>query len=77
MWIGITVIILMGIFPPWLSVHHGGVYGAGGYRFILTKSGGYPHASRLCLQWAMVGFITGGLIVTLKDEKPKDEPNNK
>ena len=75
LWIGIAVIVAMGIFPPWivaptiLSPQHGG------YHFILSPPEvGYNHCyslntSLLLIQWAMVATITGGLLVTLKDKK--------
>jgi hypothetical protein len=89
LWIGIGVIVLMGLFPPWFFAVD--AYGAKmkknkGYIFILTPP---PHEfeltnrpvsvmssidfSRLCLQGAMVAVVTSGLIVTFKGEKPKDE----
>jgi len=32
-----------------------------------------PDISRLLIQWAMVAVVTGGLIITFKDKKPKYE----
>jgi hypothetical protein len=54
LWIGIGLIVLMGLFPP----------GRGGYRFILdTRSVSLGH---LCIEWALVVVVTGGLIYSLK-----------
>ncbi|MBA7650477.1 hypothetical protein ES703_58283 [subsurface metagenome] len=84
LWIGIAIIVIMGLFPPWImpitrrygmgnTVKYRKYYG---YDFIWAQ----PESSlvsidfhRLGLQWAIVGVITGGLIYSFKDKKPKDE----
>ena len=78
-WIGIAAIVLMGIFPPWIAYQpsHGWGYDRG-YKFLLrrppklsTESSLMPMIDlpRLAIQWILVAVITGGLLVTLKDEK--------
>lgn len=70
LWIGIAIIVLMGLFPPEESYtglsrrgghtqRHGG-----GYDFILNVRG--ISFSLLFVQWAIVTLITGGLIYSLK-----------
>ena len=58
--IGVVIIILMGLFPPWASTE--GIHKMTlGYAFIATRH--YTPAeldiSRLCVQWIMVIFATG------------------
>lgn len=89
LWIGIAVIVLMGLFPPWVfqvkSTYVNELVDAG-YAFITNpphylfrgdiKIGASIELARLAVQWAIVAVITGGLIVTLadkKDKKPKEE----
>jgi hypothetical protein len=76
LWIGIAVIVVMGIFPPW--VHRGGpgVEKSAGYSFILNGPESYafgwfarPDISRLFIQWVIVAVITAGLIITVKDKR--------
>jgi hypothetical protein len=73
--VGIAVILLMGVFPPWMRPYEG-AYLASGYAFILTppRETHRIDASHLCVQWAIVAFVTCGLIYTFKDKKPKDDP---
>jgi hypothetical protein len=74
MWVGIAIIILMGIFPPWIVTVQG-TDNILGHAFILSRTGRkYDiNASFLFVQWIMVVAITGGLIITFKDKKPNDE----
>lgn len=75
LWIGIAVIVIMGIFPPWIVGQTILSPKDGGYRFVLS----HPevrsldcyslNTSRLLVQWIMVVAITGGLLVTLKEKK--------
>ena len=72
LWIGISVIVLMGIFPPALQQHS--IYNNRyvKYSFILYANG--PIVLRhLIVQWIVVTAITGGLIYTFRDNKLKDE----
>jgi len=88
LWIGIAAIVLMGIFPPWQVMEGGrGAFGycfilrppgssqstsiARFWRWRVCL--GRLDTSCLFIQWAMVAMITGGLIITLKDKKRKDE----
>lgn len=81
LWIGIAVIVLMGLFPPWMAARPGGGdYVAGGYAFILFPRDQYGEPlwlaridfAQLAAQWAMVAVVTGGLIVTFADKKSRD-----
>jgi len=81
LWIGIVLIVLMGIFPPWVAATPGGGnYIGSGYSFILNPPNlqseelwrcriDFP---QLMAQWSMVAVITGGLIITFKNKKTKD-----
>jgi hypothetical protein len=67
-WLGIALAVAMGLCPPWLE----GTSGAPGrYAPIFnpprSEQGAAPMQidfSRLVLQWAMVGMVVGGIIVT-------------
>ena len=86
LWLGILVFVLMGLFPPCMTIGPAGDYVKYGYRFISNqfKAGYYGDvrdellwqsridAFRLFAQWATVAVITAGLIYTFKD-KPKDK----
>ena len=76
--LGIIIIVLMGIYPPW------GQYAASsetgriklrplGYSFFTTPSGSERGAdidyTRLAFQWIMVAISTGGFLLMLKDKK--------
>ena len=78
MWVGIAIVVLMGIFPPWATIvqatHH-----YLGHSFILLTPRLRPNATiifidltRLLPQWIMVAVIVGGMIISFKDKKPKD-----
>lgn len=80
LWIGIAVIVLMGIFPPvQRTTRTFEIYGNGetyetiGYGFILATGGGIVVFSNLLVQWIVVSIITGGLIYAFRDKKPQDE----
>ena len=79
LWIGITLIVLMGIFPPASkTIWSGGDYKVLNYYAVLLdiRSEDIEYG-KLLIQWSIVGAITGDLFVTLKDKEPKDKPNNK
>jgi hypothetical protein len=80
MWVGIIIIVIMVLFPPWhLPLRELGTQKRSGCAFILNPphfgDGVYPmiNVSQLCIQCFIVGLITTGYIITLKDDKPKDE----
>ncbi len=74
LWIGITVFVLMGLFPPFIAPLPSGYGGRQRYyQFILSIYGNID-IIRLCVQWAMVAVITGGLIYILKDKKDDRKP---
>jgi len=80
LWIGITIIVLMGLFPPWhTQIPQIGTQKPFGYAFIFAPpevgSRMYPtlNIPQLMVQWIIVLAITGGLIVTFKDKRQKDE----
>ena len=55
MWVGIAILVLMGLFPPGTR---------GGYDFILEARS--VSLSRLIIEWSIVIMLTGGLIYSLK-----------
>ncbi|MHC4464263.1 MAG: hypothetical protein ACYS30_22965, partial [Planctomycetota bacterium] len=55
LWIGIGIFVLTGLFPPGAR---------GGYTFILQARS--VSLSRLCIEWAFVVLVTGGLIYAVK-----------
>lgn len=85
LWIGIAVIVVMGVFPPWLYTTTGNGLNSkknAGYSCILfpppPKGVGLRYGisldvSRLCVQWAIVVVITAGLIVAFKDNKDEQK----
>ena len=88
MWVGIAIVVLMGIFPPWLAIEEN-THIYLGHSFILSPPNenwlrhhrdsidinqiGIVDFTRLLIQWTMVSVIVGGLFITFKDKKPKDE----
>jgi hypothetical protein len=85
LWIGIVVIVTMGLFPPWISRAVGSrpTEELPKYSFLLLPppaqnlgngvSRHQIYMTRLVIQWLMVAIVTGGLMPTLADKKPKDE----
>jgi hypothetical protein len=82
LWLGIAVIVLMGLFPPWMAATpNGRNYVAGGYGFILFPPNQFGESlwlaridfAKLVAQWAMAAVVATGLIVTFAGKKPKDE----
>ena len=78
LWIWIIVIVLMGLFPPWhTQIPQRGTQKPFGYAFISAppevELGVYStlNIPLLMVQWFLVSVVTGGLIYTFKDKKPK------
>ena len=72
LWVGIGVLVLMGLFPPDEYQRNVIPSGLGGdepsrYSFILTVRD--VAFCELFIQWVIVAVVTGGLIYTLKDKK--------
>jgi len=77
LWLGIIVIVLMCLYPPWIQtvrLRGSNIKGTNpqGYSFLwhppdkqFTNSGIAIDYSRLLLQILVVGLITGGLLLTL------------
>lgn len=73
--IGIVLIALMGLIPPWTCQFRVGEFKAGGYAFIFDPPSGGPcfigaevNISRLLVQWLGVCLVAGGLVWVFKDE---------
>jgi len=72
LWIGILLIVLICLFPPWLQPypHANGSNFMGYYFLMFPPDDGYQlDFGRLGLQCGIVAIITGGLLYTLKDKK--------
>ena len=76
--VGLGIIILMGLFPPWYIYHP---YGSrpGEYAFIFSGSsssdgtGVYIDIVRLLIQWVVVAIATAGIMLVLKDDTRSSE----
>ena len=76
--IGIAVIVLMGLFPPWQETrareNRPLSRSPAGYHFILTPPSGYRSIgytldfARIAVQFIEVGAITAGAVLYLKDK---------
>ena len=87
LWVGIAVIVLMGIFPPTPRGYYNITYFSGirerpgpighkfhsGYTFLFTAEASDIALNKLIIQWGIVGAVTFGLIYTFGDKKPKEE----
>lgn len=76
LWVGASVIVLMGLVPPWTSrgwSRNGRGQGrhAGGYGLIFYPPGSAAgiDGTRLLVQWALAALVTGVVVATLKDKK--------
>lgn len=82
LWLGIVAFVLMGLFPPWN--YPGSVLGVKiqidkGYKAIFAPPTGKGEEgkmfgasidiNRLCVQWAMIAVITGGLLITFSGKQ--------
>lgn len=75
--VGIGIIVLMGLIPPWYYAFVGGPHrllGAYGLLFSPPSLVGaedladvYIDLSRLLVQWAVVAIATAGIVLVLKD----------
>lgn len=72
LWIGITLFVLMGLFPPYSSSPQSTFAPSTHYDRLFFDMG-FEHvdSGTLFIQWAILGVITGGLICTLSDKKDK------
>ena len=70
-WVGIVFIVLMAFFPPWAQVTSGGASFSRGYGLIFIPPGNLLHLDipRLLVQWAIVGMIVTGLLLTLSSKR--------
>jgi hypothetical protein len=69
--VGLIIIVLMGLFPPWTFHYDGNEYTVG-YKFITQATGPVKiDESRLLIQWFCVCIVVGGLVLILKDKGEK------
>lgn len=78
LWIGVIIIVLMGLFPPWQHTCNVGMYDIhseqpAGYFFIASKpqakseskyAGIEIDTSRLLIQWVIVATLTAAFLIT-------------
>ena len=69
--IGLVIIVLMGLFPPWKMIF-GGTPMALGYEFLFSPPGiANVDSLRLLVQWLGVCIVVGGFVLILKDKDKK------
>ena len=87
LWVGIVVIVLMGIFPPtprgcYYIAHYGGIGGRpgpiahsfhSGYTFLFSAKASDIALNKLVIQWGIAGAVTFGLFYIFSDKKPKGQ----
>lgn len=67
LWVGIILVVIMGLFPPYFGLTIFGISGDPGYYPIFAPpSRGRLDISRLVVQWLIICFVTGGLIASLR-----------
>ena len=67
LWLGIGIFALVGLFPP---------TGSSQWPYVCMLLGAKVDVVCLCIHWAAIAVVTGGLIYTLKvDPKLKDTTN--
>lgn len=71
MWIGIVLMVLLWWYAPKEIMP----YKAGSYERETTYNLVQP--AKLFANWILVGFVTGGLIITFKGKKTEDEQKGK
>lgn len=71
LWVGITLFVLMGLFPPYRSSQKNFAPRTHYDRLFFDMGFGHVDSGTLFIQWAILGVITGGLICTLSDKKDK------
>ena len=84
LWIGITIIALMGIFPPVKKTATKPELSPPSYRqvvaydFLFTDSLNEIEYQRLLIQWLISAIITAGLVVTFEEkaERFTSKPEN-
>ena len=81
LWGGVTIIVLMGLFPPWKADLEKGLidYRQYGFLFHPPLSHEYLDMSRLIVQWFIVGVFTATWIVTTngwREKKRYRTPSN-
>jgi hypothetical protein len=66
-WIGVAIIVLMGLVPPWCIARYGTCLQSGGYKLILDPpSVGGIDVSRLIIQWFLVVVVVGAYLVVVR-----------
>ncbi|MFA9476953.1 hypothetical protein ACERK3_01475 [Phycisphaerales bacterium AB-hyl4] len=83
LWIGIALIVLAGLLPPWVEVYDDGQVQAGkaiGHAWLFAPpEPGYRDAGmhldygRLLLIWLIVAGVTGGAIASFRHWQPHNE----
>jgi hypothetical protein len=75
LWLGIAIIVGMGLFPPWKFINESPT--SFGFLYMPPSVVGQPPVkldiSRLMVEWSLVGFVTAGLIVTAQTAPAKNK----
>jgi len=79
LWVGIGLMVLMGVVPPWVEIVRGPIQGGGNYMefpcgYYLLVAPPKPQncisykvdTTRLVIQFVLVALVMGGAILTLK-----------
>ena len=77
LWVGIAVIVAMGLFPPWQPKPL--TYIGWAYSFIVRAPEEHNGIDviTLCIQWFVVSVIAISLIYAFRERKPKDQQKQK
>lgn len=70
MWIGITIFVLMGLFPPHWNVGYMKPSGVS-YEFFLFTDPSRIALTHLTIQWIIVSALTIGAIYSIKGSKER------
>lgn len=72
LWIGIIIFVLVSLDPP-LKSHRMPIRRTDDAPIVEVIGAGEVDGAKLLSRWSIIIVLTGGLIYTLKDKKPKDE----
>lgn len=76
LWVGIALVVLMGLFPPYQYKPSVGVLDMGYHFLLYSDTIGEINIKHLAVQWIIVAVITGGLIATFQgSENSKRRPS--
>ncbi len=77
LWIGIIIFVLVSINPPQKSYPNTPIHRTDNEPIVEIIGAGEVDGVKLLSRWSIIIVLTGGLIYTFKDKRPKTEQNNK